>query len=404
MIKENFNTLSFQYDQSYDSKLTPLSLSMPITYHKKYKQVFKNWVSNLLPENQAILQSMAKEGHFHENDVFAFLKIYGKDCAGAVQFISLDENLFELNDNKMIEVTETEISDKLVKMLSDSSFSGIEHDEHKSIAGAQQKLTLHYANEKWYRVSGNTPSTHIIKPGIKNFNNESLLEYITMETYRTIGIDVAKCEYRLFLGQPAIVVERYDRKFVNNGWTRIHQEDFCQALGLSSNEKYESDSRLVNIEAFVKLLEQSSGHNARYNLLSFLKICICDYLLGSIDNHAKNHSLILNKDEVTLAPTYDVATIYGSGQEQKYNTFGIKIGKCKNVGNITKDNLMILCGQFNLDYPFFRNFVLEICKSIKPSLEKTLFQNKHISGIDDFIKPLIENAELNVTKIINFLK
>jgi hypothetical protein len=92
---------------------------------------------------------MARRGRFDENDLFAYLQAYGKDCAGAVRFLTHEESLALANtSNEYIEITEAMIGDKLVRLLDDSSFSGLENGEHKSVAGVQQKLTLHRRNNK----------------------------------------------------------------------------------------------------------------------------------------------------------------------------------------------------------------------------------------------------------------
>lgn len=56
------------------------------------------------------------------------------------------------------------------------------------------------------------------------------------------GISSARVEYLEFEDageiEPAIVIERYDRAFNGEAVLRMHQEDFCQALGCLPENKY----------------------------------------------------------------------------------------------------------------------------------------------------------------------
>ena len=36
-------------------------------------------------------------------------------------------------------------------------------------------------------------------------------------------------------------IERYDRQIISGKYVRIHQEDFCQVLGVLSNKKYQDE-------------------------------------------------------------------------------------------------------------------------------------------------------------------
>ena len=44
------------------------------------------------------------------------------------------------------------------------------------------------------------------------------------------------------IGKPGLIVERYDRRSDSEGpLPRLHQEDFCQALGIMPDRKYQVD-------------------------------------------------------------------------------------------------------------------------------------------------------------------
>ena len=56
-----------------------------------------------------------------------------------------------------------------------------------------------------------------------------------------IWIGVPDVDIVDFGGKKVFIVQRYERVIGGTSIKRLHQEDFCQALGLMSEQKYESD-------------------------------------------------------------------------------------------------------------------------------------------------------------------
>ena len=104
-----------------------------------------------------------------------------------------------------------------------------------SLAGAQAKLPVVLIDGKIALPVSGQPTTHILKPEITRFDGTAENEALCMTLAHQIGLDTAKVEYRSIQDTRYIVIERYDRVSTENGETRrLHQEDFCQALGLTS--------------------------------------------------------------------------------------------------------------------------------------------------------------------------
>jgi len=125
-----------------------------------------------------------------------------------------------------------------------------------------------------------------------------------MRLARALGLDVARVTVEVIVGRPALFVERYDRKVVEDGSVaRIHQEDFCQAFGLMPSRKYEEQggpSQRRIAETLINFADASS-------LTRFLEALVCNVLIGNGDAHAKNFSLLRREGGgLTLAPLYDL--------------------------------------------------------------------------------------------------
>ncbi|MFG3450079.1 HipA domain-containing protein [Stenotrophomonas sp. NPDC047960] len=88
--------------------------------------------------------------------------------------------------------------------------------------------------------SGRIPTTHILKPPGSDYNGFVENEMFCLRLARAMGMPAAFSEKIEMDGESAICVERYDRKRTADGWIRIHQEDFCQALGVMPQIKYQN--------------------------------------------------------------------------------------------------------------------------------------------------------------------
>jgi serine/threonine-protein kinase HipA len=118
----------------------------------------------------------------------------------------------------------------------------------------------------------------------------------------------ARTSVRHFAGDVAIVIERYDRLLVAQGILRVHQEDICQALGLSPTTKYQSDGG-PGVREIVELLRNFSDR-PQEDIAGFLDAIAFNWLIAGTDAHAKNYSLLIGSGStVRLAPLYDVASI-----------------------------------------------------------------------------------------------
>lgn len=109
----------------------------------------------------------------------------------------------------------------------------------------------------------------------------------------------------LALKQAVYLIERYDRETKSTGeCTRIHQEDFCQALGFLPEQKYESEGG-PGIRACFSLISKNSSQPLKDKLF-LMQWVVFNYLIGNSDAHAKNLSILFAEDGVRLSPFYDL--------------------------------------------------------------------------------------------------
>ena len=108
-------------------------------------------------------------------------------------------------------------------------------------------------------------------------------------------------------GHQFLLVQRYDRKIVSPGRVeRMHQEDFCQALGIYPTKKYEARGgpSLVDLYSTIDAHVQRRGCDR----LALLDLIIFSCCIGDTDRHGKNYSLVLSHGGPRLAPGYDLVS------------------------------------------------------------------------------------------------
>lgn len=103
---------------------------------------------------------------------------------------------------------------------------------------------------------------------------------------------------------PFLLVERYDRKRLADGTiARLHQEDFCQALSVPPELRYEDEGG-PGIERSLALIADATARPAA-DRLTFIRTLAFHYLVGNADAHATNFALLYSEVTPDPAPLYD---------------------------------------------------------------------------------------------------
>lgn len=311
LSQNRHGALSFEYTPQYRG--VPLSMSMPVGLERYDDRIVRPYLMGLLPDDAGTRALIGSRFDVSGNNPFKLLSHIGLDCPGAVQVSPHGADLpSEPRRSSLVELSEADIESKLAAVRSNAASAWVDTNEtggRWSLAGCQAKLALRRQDGRWYDCADGAASTHILKPGATGLSKQAFVEYVSMRTAEEIGLPVAKTEYRTFGSEPAIIVERYDRVVDNKGGIRrIHQEDVCQALGVSPDAKYAEQGGPTTPQ-IIELLEET-GRNASDNVHRFILYVFFNYLIGATDGHAKNHALLFaSPSDIRIAPLYDVASI-----------------------------------------------------------------------------------------------
>ncbi|HEX3861352.1 MAG TPA: HipA domain-containing protein [Stellaceae bacterium] len=218
-------------------------------------------------------------------------------------------------------------------MLGDLATSplGLGDDDFRiSLAGAQEKIALLHRDNRWYKPTSVTATTHILKPQIGCLPNSIDLscsvenEFLCLKICAALGLPSAAVDISEFGGKRVLVVERFDRRWTRDRrLLRLPQEDCCQALSVPPTLKYEAEGG-PGIQAILDLLRGSDDPAADQQL--FLRAVIVFWLLGATDGHAKNFSLFLAPGgRFRMTPLYDVVSAQPSADEGQIRRNQLKL-------------------------------------------------------------------------------
>ncbi|HEV7769958.1 MAG TPA: HipA domain-containing protein [Solirubrobacterales bacterium] len=160
------------------------------------------------------------------------------------------------------------------------------------------------------------PTMAILKAPIPHVTESVVNEAFCMNLAVHVDLDVAAASPRIADSQECLLVHRYDR----SGKTpdgRVHQEDFCQALGLVPAVKYEKEGG-PTVADCAELIRRHCSAPAR-DVTAFLDALLFNFVIANHDAHAKNYSLLLDgPGAIRLAPLYDLlSTAVFDGSDRK---------------------------------------------------------------------------------------
>jgi len=298
--------LSFSYaaDWLLRQDAVALSISLPLQTAPFDDRSTRPFFAGLLPEGQ-MRRLIARQFQVSNQNDFALLDHIGGECAGAVTFLEPGQSLpapTRTDDVQWLEEEEIiAILDELPRRPMLAGKDGL----RLSLAGAQDKLPVVFDGVRIGLPLNGTPSSHILKPAITDIEDSVINEGFCMALAELMQLAPAKATIHRVLERSLLLVERYDRKINAQGQRqRLHQEDFCQALGVVPEMKYQNEGG-PNLTQCFDLVRRVTRPSAPH-VLRLLDAVIFNALMGNHDAHAKNFSLLYTGKTPILAPLYDV--------------------------------------------------------------------------------------------------
>tara|TARA_Y100000296_G_C5164796_1_gene253938 strand:+ start:218 stop:1480 length:1263 start_codon:yes stop_codon:yes gene_type:complete len=346
LLEDDEERLSFSYAKNWleNQSSFAISINLPLREDSFSHMQSKAFFENLLPEGEVkqAIESLSKK---NVTDEFRFLKEFGVDCAGAF-ILSPSDKAQRVEKYKSSEIKIEKIYEFLREKRPLTGTIISEEGGRFSLAGAQDKFPIIYKDKRILIPLNGEPTTHILKPHVRyhrNTHDTPYNEHFCMKLACLIGLNVPKTI--LIDGEyPLYIVERFDRKIAKEKTVRIHQEDFCQAQGLTSRRKYEEDGGPKLFENY-QLIKKHSAVPLK-DLSQFLKWFWFNLLIGNNDCHSKNLTFLYTDKGIRLSPFYDLlcTSIY-KGLTKK---FSYKIGGNHDWSKLKVKNFELLAEKLEI--------------------------------------------------------
>jgi serine/threonine-protein kinase HipA len=367
-VLDQLASASREYTFSYTRADSPISLSLPLSTEPFTPAQSRPFFEALLPEG-AIRDRIASQLKLAASDSFGLLAALGRDCAGALQVLESAR----LSESPSVEWLDESELDRLIAELPRHPL-GVEAGESRmrlSLAGVQNKAVLaRDADGRFGRPLNGMPSTHILKPELPDADYPGLAtnEFFCMSLARRCELPTASVELARLAGESCLLVERFDRDRTTWPPTRVHQEDLCQALGITPDFKYQQPG--WSAPSYGALAELLNRHSELPGLdrLAAARAAVFHFLVGNADAHAKNISLIHQGGGVRLAPLYDVVST--AVYPELNQDLALAIGDEFDASSIGAMQWQDLAADFGLNSGQFARLRTQLVEQVSTTAEK----------------------------------
>ena len=368
---------TFAYDEGYLERddAAALSASLPLRHEPYASNEFSAFFSGMLPEGP-VRHELSMRFQIPQSDYLSMLERLGDECVGALRFLGDEKSSYDpgyrpLQDEDFEALSKAEVFEIANDM----------QDSRLSLAGAQSKTGWFYRAVKmqkgrsgdWMLPLGSAPSTHIVKIASTKHPDLPFNELICMTAASAAGLEIARSEASDTI-PGAFFSERYDRIWSNeppsmSGFDvplRLHQEDFCQAVGWPSYMKYETRPDSCYMALCGRLIREQSS-NVIADTQMFARQVMVDYALGNCDSHLKNHSFLYSPSwrEKRLAPAYDIVCTTIMGYD---HNLGIDIGDHRVIDGVTPEDFEFMSQDLHLPLKMIKNIAAEVAEEVSAQL------------------------------------
>lgn len=410
--REPLGVITFEgKDDRYGLEYAPTWLEgpgYPISPHLKLdacgSEQIKRFLSNLLPEGRW-LEELSVGHQISRGNIFGLVALIGAETTGALTF-QFEGAGQEPRPTAFRKVGAEELKERIAQRqrVSIATWDG---KPRISVAGVQDKLPILILSDGAMGFGeGTLASTHLLKFGRRPNMHMMVNEFLCMKLAELIGLPAAKVAlWRL--GEPVLVVERFDRRCHGDKVERLHLIDGCQLLDLPPTWKYErpfgksgEGARIRTGASLPKLF--SATRNCRIPAVAIrdlLNWTLFQLLIGNSDAHGKNISFFVTKVGIDVAPAYDLLNIDIYGAEFDRD-LAMAIGDEFIADKVTPFDLAEFCAACSLRQRQVATSLKNLCTAALDNLPH-LPLGEIIPGAEmDFAQSLIGKIQGNAQRLL----
>jgi serine/threonine-protein kinase HipA len=379
LVQDDSGQLHFTYAESWliDPQRVPISQSLPLQPQPFNHLRTRPFFAGLLPEAEK-REFVAKRFGVSDRNDFALLDQIGGECAGAVTFVHSEETPPGRPAKAAYRPLNDEQLGRILDILPDRPLLAGEEGVRLCLAGAQDKLPVLVVDGQIGLPLHGAPSTHILKPPIRRLEDTVYHEGFCLALAKAMRLHVASAEIRTVQNHHYLLVARYDRmRRLDGTIRRLHQEDFCQALGIPPELKYQSEGGPGLRQCFE--LVRDVVARPVVDLARLLDGVLFDLFIGNHDAHGKNYSLLRTDDGVQLAPLYDLTAT--AVYPDLSSRFAMKIGDKYELADLYPRHWERFAKDAGLGFPQVRRRILELTRQL-PAAARSLQRRLIAEGKD----------------------
>ncbi len=353
--------MSFAYSPAYcsDPNASPLSRLLPLGEQAFPTKTTRAYFAGVLPEEGVRIRIAELLGLSADND-FALLERIGGECAGAVSLQAMDWHPADFDRPSLRKLDDVTLL-HLMRELPARPLMADEKGVRLSLAGAQDKLPVVVHDRSIHLALSETPSTHILKPEAQRFPGLAANETFCMRLARAVGLRVADIEFGSVENQNYVLVKRFDRTVdESRNAQRLHQEDFCQALGFPPERKYQAEHG-PTVKDCIELIWDWSTFPA-LDLRDFVQLLVFNVLIGNADAHGKNFSFLYTGSERRISPAYDLVSTLA--WPELTTSAAMKIGGCSSINAFGEGDWKKLADQAQLSWVQVQEWLIQVATEV----------------------------------------
>lgn len=336
-------------------------MSLPRKAEAFTRRECRPFFGGLLPE-EGQLEAVARTLGISKGNDFKLLEALGGDVAGALTLWPEGERPPAPGATAQPHPLDDERVAELLDTLPKRPLLAGQEGFRLSLAGAQSKLPVILVGGQIALPAPGQPTTHILKPPVTRFPATTENEALMMRLAAALDLPVAPVQPGTVAGRPYLLITRYDRRFEESGGVRrLHQEDFCQALGIPPERKYQAEGGPTFRHSF-DLLRRAATRPA-VEVLKLLDAAVFNVIIGNADAHGKNFSLLYQNTDVTLAPLYDLLCTVAYPDLSPH--FAMKVATCAALEEIDNRTWSAFANDAGIAAPYVRQRVKALAASTK---------------------------------------
>ena len=312
LVQQGDGRLLFNYGQSYLARKNAIAIyapelplqagEIPLRKNMQLPSCIRDASPDAWGRRVIINLTLGLKGRNAETielDELAYLLASGSDRIGALDF-QKSATQYVAREHQHATLDELIQSAQRVEQgdpLSPELDLALQHGT--SLGGARPKALIVDGHQKYIaKFSASNDLYNVVKA-----------EFIAMRLASIAGLNVAPVKLTRALGKDVLLIERFDRIPVKNGWTKR-----ALVSALTMLELDETEARYASYEDFATIIRHRFT-TPRKTLEELFGRMVFNILSGNTDDHARNHAAFWDGQTLTLTPAYDICPQGRTGGE-----------------------------------------------------------------------------------------